>query len=55
MKMLRRLQLYWRWMRMKKVKVRRYILVELPSFGPMSEKTAGDNFPVLARTLVRAE
>ncbi len=53
--MLNRLYLYWRWFRIKKVKVNRYVLVELPGFGPMSEHVAGDNFPVLARRMVRVE
>lgn len=53
--MLKKLSMYWRWLRMKRGKVQRYVVVELPSFGAMSERAAGDNFPVLARTLVRAE
>jgi len=53
--MLKELRLYWRWLRMKQVRVRRYVLVDPPSFNSISEKVAGDNFPVLARTLVRAE
>lgn len=53
--MLKKLALYWRWLRIKRVKVRRYISVGVPSFGPISEKAAGDNFPVLTRTLVRVE
>ncbi len=44
--MVEKLNLYWRWLRIKRVKARRYIQVGL---------CAGDNFPVLARTLVRAE
>ncbi len=39
--MFEKLNLYWRWLRIKRVKARRY--------------AAGDNFPVLVRTLVRVE
>ncbi|MCM8811946.1 MAG: hypothetical protein NC910_02725 [Candidatus Omnitrophica bacterium] len=53
--MFRRWYLYWRWLRIKRVKVGRAIEVELPRFSRMSEYAAGDNFPVLSRTLVRAE
>lgn len=53
--MLRKWYLYWRWLRVKRVKVGRSIQVELPRFSRVSEYAAGDNFPVLARTLVRAE
>ena len=51
--MFRKMSLYWRWLRVKRVKVgRRIQQVELPSFSRVSEYAAGDNFPVLARTLV---
>ncbi len=53
--MIEKLNLYWRWLRIKRVKARRYIQVELPSFSRVSEYASGDNFPVLARTLVRVE
>ncbi len=50
-----RLYLYWRWLKIKRVKVRRYIEIELPAFSTVSEKALGDNFPVLASTFVRTE
>ena len=53
--MLKKWHLYWRWLRIKRVKVSRSIQVDLPRFSRVSEYAAGDNFPVLARTLVRAE
>ena len=51
--MLEKLNVYWRWLRIKRVKVRRYVQVELPSFSRVSEVACGDNFPVLAGTLAR--
>lgn len=53
--MVEKLNLYWRWLRIKRVKAKRYIQLELPSFSRVSEYAAGDNFPVLARPLVRTE
>ena len=53
--MLKKLSLYWRWLRIKRVRVGRSIQVDLPRFSSVSEHAAGDNFPVLARTLARAE
>ncbi len=53
--MLEQFNLYWRWLRIKRVKVRRYVRVELPGFSRLNEKASGDNFPVLARTLAKAE
>jgi hypothetical protein len=53
--MVEKLNLYWRWLRIKRVKARRYIQLELPSFSRVSEYASGDNFPVLASTLVRME
>lgn len=40
-----RLNLYWRWLRMKRVKVLRQIQ---PILSRVDEHAAGDNFPVLA-------
>lgn len=72
--MLKKLSLYRRWLRIKRVnpvrdklgcsvrdevsngvKAGRFIQVELPQFSRASEHAAGDNFPVLAGTLARAE
>lgn len=53
--MFRRVHLYFRWLRIKRVKARRFVQVALPSFSRVSEHAAGDNFPVLTHTLVRAE
>ena len=53
--MLRRCRLYWRWLRIKRVKVGRFIQLDLPRFSRMSEYAAGDNFPVLDRAFARAE
>lgn len=53
--MFERLNLYWRWLRIKQVKARRYIQVDLSSFSRVSEVACGDNFPVLAGTLARVE
>ncbi len=53
--MLKQLYLYWRWVRIKRVKVNRYIQLDFPRFGPISEEAAGDNFPVLTRTSVGIE
>jgi len=37
--MFERLNLYWRWLRIKRVKARRYVQVELPSFSRVSEES----------------
>ncbi len=53
--MLRKFQLYWRWLRIKRARAGRSIQVELPRFSRVGEQAAGDNFPVLAGTLARSE
>ena len=39
----------WRWLRIKRVKARRVVELELRGFSRLNERITGDNFPVLGR------